>query len=52
MTYRIVFQIVLFLLPFLAYGVWRLARQEAIEEGRKPWPPEPAARNLRKDWER
>lgn len=38
MTYRIIFQLVLFLLPFLAYGVWRLARQEAIEEGRKPWP--------------
>jgi len=38
LTYRIIFQIVLFLLPFFAYGVWRLARQEAIEEGRKPWP--------------
>lgn len=38
MTYRIVFQLVLFLLPFLAYGIWRLAKQEAIEEGRKPWP--------------
>ena len=38
MTYRIIFQLVLFLLPFLAYGIWRLATQEAIEEGRKPWP--------------
>ena len=33
MTYRIIFQLVLFLLPFLAYGIWRLATQEAIEEG-------------------
>ena len=38
MTYRIIFQLVLFLLPFLAYGIWRLATQEAIEEGRNPWP--------------
>mgnify|MGYP005996576813 CR=1 FL=1 len=38
MTYRIVFELVLFSLPFLAFGIWRLARQEALEEGRKPWP--------------
>jgi hypothetical protein len=32
------FEIVLFALPFLAYGIWRLATHEAVEEGRKPWP--------------
>lgn len=38
MTYRLIFELVLFLSPFLAFGVYRLATQEAIEEGRKPWP--------------
>ena len=38
MTYRLIFELVIFLTPFLAFGIWRLATQEAIEEGRKPWP--------------
>ncbi|WP_084398349.1 hypothetical protein [Henriciella aquimarina] len=38
MTYRLIFELVLFLTPFLAFGIWRLATEEAIEEGRKPWP--------------
>ncbi len=38
MTYRLLFELVLFLSPFAAFGIYRLARQEAIEEGRKPWP--------------
>ena len=35
---RIVFQLVLILLPFLAFGVYRVAIAEAKQEGRKPWP--------------
>lgn len=38
MTYRLIFELVLFLMPFAAFGLYRLARQEALEEGRKPWP--------------
>ena len=38
MTYRLIFELVIFLSPFAAFGLWRLATQEAIEEGRKPWP--------------
>lgn len=38
MTYRLVFELVIFLLPFAAFGIYRLATQEAIEEGHKPWP--------------
>lgn len=35
---RILFQLVLFTLPFILFGVYRLAIAEAQEEGRKPWP--------------
>jgi hypothetical protein len=35
---RILFQLVFFLLPFLAFGLYRLALAEAAQEGRKPWP--------------
>ena len=35
---RILFQLVLFLLPFILFGVYRLAIAEAEQEGRKPWP--------------
>lgn len=38
MTYRLLFELIVFLSPFAAFGLWRLATQEAIEEGRKPWP--------------
>lgn len=38
MTYRLLFELVIFLTPFIAFGLWRLATQEAIDEGRKPWP--------------
>ena len=38
MTYRLIFELVLFLAPFAAFGLYRLATQEAIQEGRKPWP--------------
>lgn len=38
MTYRLLFELIIFLSPFAAFGLWRLATQEAIEEGRKPWP--------------
>lgn len=38
MTYRLMFELILFLSPFAAFGIYRLARQEAVEEGRKPWP--------------
>jgi hypothetical protein len=35
---RILFQLVLFTLPFILFGVYRLAITEAEQEGRKPWP--------------
>ena len=35
---RILFQLVLFTLPFILFGVYRLAIAEAEQEGRKPWP--------------
>ena len=38
MAPRILFQLVLFLLPFILFGVYRLAITEAEQEGRKPWP--------------
>lgn len=38
MAPRILFQLVLFVLPFILFGVYRLAIAEAQEEGRKPWP--------------
>ncbi len=38
MTYRLIFELVIFLTPLIAFGLYRLARQEAIEEGKKPWP--------------
>ncbi|MEQ9316818.1 MAG: DUF6111 family protein [Henriciella sp.] len=38
MTYRLIFELVVFLTPFAAFGLYRLARQEALEEGKKPWP--------------
>ncbi len=38
MAPRILLQLTLFLLPFILFGVYRLAIAEAEEEGRKPWP--------------
>lgn len=38
MATRILFQLFFFLLPFLAFGVYRVAVAEAELEGRKPWP--------------
>ena len=38
MAPRILLQLVLFLLPFILFGVYRLAIAEAEQEGRKPWP--------------
>lgn len=38
MAPRIIVQLILFLLPFILFGVYRLALTEAAEEGRKPWP--------------
>ncbi len=35
---RIFFQLTLFLLPFVLFGLYRLAIVEAVQEGRKPWP--------------
>lgn len=35
---RILFQLVLFTLPFILFGVYRLAIAEAEQDGRKPWP--------------
>jgi len=35
---RILFQIFFFALPFILFGVYRLAIAEAEQEGRKPWP--------------
>lgn len=35
---RILFQVVLFTLPFILFGIYRLAIAEAEQEGRKPWP--------------
>ena len=38
MAPRILFQLVLFMLPFILFGMYRLAIAEAQQEGRKPWP--------------
>ena len=38
MAPRILFQLVLFTLPFILFGLYRLAITEAEQEGRKPWP--------------
>lgn len=38
MAPRILFQLVLFMLPFILFGVYRLAITEAQQDGRKPWP--------------
>ena len=38
MAPRILFQLVLFMLPFVMFGVYRLAIAEAQQDGRKPWP--------------
>ena len=38
MPARILVQLVLFMLPFILFGVYRLALTEAAQEGRKPWP--------------
>jgi hypothetical protein len=35
---RVLFQLVFFLLPFILFGLYRLAIAEAEQEGRKPWP--------------
>lgn len=38
MATRLLFQLFFFLLPFLAFGVYRVAIAEAELDGRKPWP--------------
>ena len=38
MAPRILFQLALFVLPFIMFGLYRLAITEAEQEGRKPWP--------------
>ncbi len=35
---RILLQMVLFFLPFIMFGIYRIAIAEAEQEGRKPWP--------------
>lgn len=35
---RILLQMVLFALPFIMFGVYRVAIAEAEQDGRKPWP--------------
>ncbi len=35
---RFLFQFTLFLVPFVLFGLYRLAIAEAEQEGRKPWP--------------
>ena len=35
---RILLQMVLFFLPFIMFGIYRIALAEAEQEGRKPWP--------------
>lgn len=35
---RILLQMVLFALPFILFGIYRIAITEAEQEGRKPWP--------------
>ncbi|MEM9054940.1 MAG: hypothetical protein AAGB16_06405 [Pseudomonadota bacterium] len=38
MAPRVLFQLVFFLLPFILFGLYRLAVAEAEQDGRKPWP--------------
>ncbi|MEL7040776.1 MAG: hypothetical protein AAGL90_04590 [Pseudomonadota bacterium] len=38
MAPRIIFQLILFLLPFALFALYRMAIAEAEQEGRKPWP--------------
>ncbi|MEO1569413.1 MAG: hypothetical protein AAFR41_03040 [Pseudomonadota bacterium] len=38
MTYRIVLQVAVFLLPFIFYAVYRLLIADAQSDGRKVWP--------------
>lgn len=38
MAPRILLQLALFALPFILFGIYRLALTEAEQEGRKPWP--------------
>ena len=38
MASRVVFELFLFLMPFMMFGLYRLAVTEAEHEGRKPWP--------------
>lgn len=38
MAYRILIQLFFFLLPFLAYGLYRLLVADAEADGRKAWP--------------
>jgi hypothetical protein len=35
---RLAFQVLLFALPFLLFGIYRIAIAEAKQDGRKPWP--------------
>ncbi|CAI8367809.1 MAG: hypothetical protein CME93_06355 [Hyphomonadaceae bacterium] len=38
MPLRLLFQLFFFLLPFIGYGLYRLAISNAAEEGRQAWP--------------
>ena len=38
MAYRVLFELIVFLMPFIGYGLYRLLSAEAREEGRKQWP--------------
>ena len=38
MAPRVLLQLVLFIAPFILFGLYRLAIAEAESEGRKPWP--------------
>ncbi len=38
MATRVLFQLALFVLPFLLFAIYRVALAEARSEGRKPWP--------------
>lgn len=38
MAYRILLQVLIFLAPFLMYGLYRLLMADAQAEGRKTWP--------------
>ena len=38
MAYRVLFEFMVFILPFIGYGLYRLLKVEAEIEGKDPWP--------------